>query len=79
VGVVARARRHRRTAADRLSLAVSLLADPVFDTFLTGASPFAELPEVVQNLANGKLEALCHVIEYPNAEESSSPDPKDRT
>ena len=67
VGVVARARRHRRTTAERLDLAVSLLKDPVFDAFLTGASPFAELPEVVQNLADGTLAALCHVIEYPNA------------
>lgn len=67
VGVVARARRHRRTNADRLDLAVSLLKDPVFDAFLTGASPFIELPEVVQKLADGTLEALCHVIEYPDA------------
>jgi threonine dehydrogenase-like Zn-dependent dehydrogenase len=65
VGVVARARRHRRTNADRLDLAVSLLADPVFDAFLTGSSPFDELPDVVQGLADGTLEALCHVIEYP--------------
>jgi threonine dehydrogenase-like Zn-dependent dehydrogenase len=66
VGVVARARRHRRTNAERLSLAVSLLKDPVFDAFLTGASPFADLPDVVQNLSDGRLEALCHVIEYPD-------------
>jgi threonine dehydrogenase-like Zn-dependent dehydrogenase len=65
VGAVARARRHRRTSADRLELAVSLLRDPVFDTFLTGTSPFAELPDVVQQLADGRLDALCHVIEYP--------------
>jgi pantoate kinase len=64
---VARARRHRRTTADRLELAVSLLKDPVFDGFLTGASKFAELPGVVQDLAGGRLEALCHVIEYPAA------------
>lgn len=67
VGVVARARRHRRTTKERLELAVSLLKDPVFDAFLTGASPFSELPEVVQNLADGTLPALCHVIEYPKA------------
>ena len=66
VGVVARARRHRRTNAERLSLAVSLLKDPVFDAFLTGSSPFADLPDVVQNLSDGRLEALCHVIEYPD-------------
>ena len=74
VGVVARARRHRRTNADRLNLAVSLLQDPVFDAFLSGASPFTDLPEVVQNLADGKLEALCHVIEYPNADSSGNTD-----
>jgi threonine dehydrogenase-like Zn-dependent dehydrogenase len=65
VGVVARARRHRRTNADRLDLAVSLLADPVFDAFLTGSSPFADLPAVVKELACGSRDALCHVIEYP--------------
>lgn len=65
VGVVARARRHRRTNADRLNLAVSLLADPVFDAFLTGTSPFQDLPAVVMELAGGSRDALCHVIEYP--------------
>ncbi len=78
VSTVARARRHRRTAADRLDLAVSLLKDPVFDAFLTGASAFADLPDVVQDLADGKLEALCHVIEYPAAEAATPSDPKDR-
>jgi NADPH:quinone reductase-like Zn-dependent oxidoreductase len=67
VGAVARARRHRRTNADRLDLAVSLLKDPVFEAFLTGASAFADLPGVVQDLADGRLDALCHVIEYPAA------------
>jgi hypothetical protein len=65
VGVVARARRHRRTNADRLQLAASLLTDPVFDAFLTGSSTFGELPDVVQRLSDGSLDALCHVIEYP--------------
>lgn len=76
VGVVARARRHRRTSADRLDLAVSLLKDPVFDAFLTGTSRFAELPGTVQDLAHGKLEALCHVIEYPTDEAGGNKDPR---
>jgi NADPH:quinone reductase-like Zn-dependent oxidoreductase len=67
VGAVSLARRHRRTNADRLELAVSLLNDPVFDTFLTGCSAFEELPDVVQKLSDGRLDALCHVIEYPPA------------
>ena len=78
VGVVARARRHRRTTGERLELAVELLRDPVFDAFLTGASPFTDLPAVVQNLADGKLQALCHVIEYPNADSPEEANPKDR-
>lgn len=77
VGVVARARRHRRTSADRLDLAVSLLKDPVFDAFLTGTSQFAELPNVVQDLAHGNLDALCHVIEYPQDENTQGEYPQD--
>ncbi|WP_395858177.1 hypothetical protein [Arthrobacter oryzae] len=36
VGVVANARRHRRTNADRLALAVELLRGPGFEVFFTG-------------------------------------------
>ena len=71
VGVVARARRHRRTNADRLQLAVSLLRDPGFDVFLTGSSTLDELPDVVQRLSDGTLDALCHVIEYPATTEAT--------
>jgi NADPH:quinone reductase-like Zn-dependent oxidoreductase len=78
VGVVARARRHRRTNADRLDLAVSLLADPVFDAFLTGSSPFTDLPAIVQGLADGSVDALCHVIEYPQAENPQDQYPQDQ-
>lgn len=67
VGMVATARRFRRTTTDRLNLSLNLLKDPVFDAFLTGTSAFNDLPDVVQRLANGKLPALCHVIEYPAA------------
>jgi threonine dehydrogenase-like Zn-dependent dehydrogenase len=73
VGMVARSRRHRRTNADRLDLAVSLLKDPVFDAFLTGSSRFEDLPGVVQSLADGSLEALCHVVEYPAGSPAPSP------
>ncbi|MDQ0863389.1 zinc-dependent alcohol dehydrogenase [Arthrobacter globiformis] len=79
VGAVARARRHRRTNADRLELAMSLLTDPVFDAFLTGASAFAELPGVVQDLASGRLDALCHVIEYPATDDPLTEDHRTAT
>ena len=34
------ARRPRRTTSDRLALAMRMLADPVFDVFITGHAPF---------------------------------------
>ncbi len=64
VGAVAPARRARRSPADRLALALDLLADPAFDSLLTGSSSFRELPEVMAGLADGTLPALCHTITY---------------
>ena len=64
VGVVAPARRGRRTAAERLALALDLLRDPAFDAVITGASRFEELPEVMAQLAGGSLPALCHTLTY---------------
>ncbi|MQA05919.1 MAG: dehydrogenase [Streptosporangiales bacterium] len=64
VGEVAAARRARRTTADRLAIALELLADPVFDALVTGESDFADLPTVLPRLADGDLPALCHRIGY---------------
>jgi threonine dehydrogenase-like Zn-dependent dehydrogenase len=64
VGEIAAARRGRRTHADRMALALRLLADPAFDALLTGESAFEELPEVLGKLASGSLPALCHTITY---------------
>jgi threonine dehydrogenase-like Zn-dependent dehydrogenase len=64
VGEVAAARRLRRTRADRLRLALRLLADPGFEVLLTGESHFDDLPEVMAALASGELPALCHTIRY---------------
>jgi threonine dehydrogenase-like Zn-dependent dehydrogenase len=63
VGRVAPARRSRRTFADRLALALDLLRDNAFDALLSGASEFAELPDVMSRLAAGES-ALCHTITY---------------
>ncbi|WP_406473648.1 zinc-binding alcohol dehydrogenase [Streptomyces platensis] len=67
VGAVSPARRARRTFADRLALALDLLADPAFDALITGESAFEELPEVLPRLASGDLPALCHRIRYASA------------
>jgi threonine dehydrogenase-like Zn-dependent dehydrogenase len=64
VGVVSPARAARRTAADRVALALELLRDPAFDALLTGESHFDELPEVMARLAAGSLPAVCHTITY---------------
>jgi threonine dehydrogenase-like Zn-dependent dehydrogenase len=64
VGTVSPARAGRRTAADRLAIALELLRDPAFDALITGESPFGELPEVMARLAAGTLPALCHTITY---------------
>jgi len=64
VGVISPARAARRTAADRVALALELLRDPAFDALLTGESHFDELPEVMARLAAGSLPAVCHTITY---------------
>jgi threonine dehydrogenase-like Zn-dependent dehydrogenase len=64
VGALSPARAPRRTAADRLALALELLRDPAFDVLLTGESRFDELPDVMAQLAEGSLPALCHTITY---------------
>lgn len=68
VGTVSPAQQGRRTYADRLALALDLLADPAFDALLTGACDFAELPDVLPRLASGEVPALCHLVKYPDAE-----------
>ncbi|HCB03678.1 MAG TPA: zinc-binding alcohol dehydrogenase [Nocardioides sp.] len=67
VGEVALPRRHRRTRAQRLALALDLLRDPAYDALFTGASTFAELPELMAELSTGRRPALCHTITYPGA------------
>jgi threonine dehydrogenase-like Zn-dependent dehydrogenase len=64
VGGIAPARRGRRGYADRMAVALDLLADPAFDALITGQSAFDELPSVLPRLASGELPALCHLVNY---------------
>ncbi|MFB8758194.1 zinc-dependent alcohol dehydrogenase [Streptomyces nigra] len=66
VGTVSPARAGR-SYADRLALALDLLADPALDALVTGESPFEELPELLPKLASGRVPALCHRVSYPDA------------
>jgi threonine dehydrogenase-like Zn-dependent dehydrogenase len=63
VGTVSPARAHR-TYADRLALALELLADPALDALITGESAFEELPTVMPRLTSGEIPALCHRVRY---------------
>ncbi|MGV9705572.1 dehydrogenase [Streptomyces sp. NPDC003483] len=63
VGTVSPARASR-TYAERLALALDLLADPALDALITGESGFEELPEIMPRLASGEIPALCHRIRY---------------
>ncbi|ONI86458.1 dehydrogenase [Actinosynnema sp. ALI-1.44] len=64
VGAVAQARRGSRGYADRLAVAMDLLADPGFDILISGEFPFGDLPAVLSSLASGELPGLCHRIRY---------------
>jgi threonine dehydrogenase-like Zn-dependent dehydrogenase len=64
VGMVAPARRARRTRRQRLEQALALLADPVFDRLLTGESDFTDLPAMLARLARDPQSALCHLVRY---------------
>jgi threonine dehydrogenase-like Zn-dependent dehydrogenase len=70
VGAVAAARRSRRTTGDRLALAMRMLKDPVFDTFITGHAPFDALPQTMESIFSDETETLCQVIDYPGTEEA---------
>lgn len=62
VGVVGRP---DRTHAERMAVALDLLADPRFDALITGSSAFDDLPDVLPRLASGEIPALCHRVDYP--------------
>ena len=64
VGAVSPAMRGRRTHAERLALALDLLADPRFDALLEAPTRFADLPDAYPRLLAG---GLCHVVIYEDA------------
>jgi threonine dehydrogenase-like Zn-dependent dehydrogenase len=57
-------RRARRSYADRMALALRLLADPRFDALVTGECRFAELPALMPRLTAGELPGLCVRVTY---------------
>ncbi|OFI38599.1 dehydrogenase [Arthrobacter sp. SW1] len=71
VGVVAKARRHRRSTKERLETAVRLLEDPAFELFLSQDTSFADLPRTMEKLSKDGGGSACHVVSYraPKTEE----------
>lgn len=65
VGEVAASRRARSSRRQRLTLAMELLADPVYDKLITGQCRLAELPRVMALLAASPDGALCQMVRYP--------------
>ncbi len=62
VGAVAPAMRGRRSHAERLALALGLLADARYDALLEGPTRFAELPAAMPAIL--RPGGLCHVVTY---------------
>lgn len=64
VGQVGGAMRGRRSYAQRLATALSLLDDPRLDALLDGPTRFDDLPAAMPKIL-GAPGALCHVVTYP--------------
>ena len=64
VGAVPSGRAPRWSHRRRLTLALSLLRDPVFDILLSGETEFSALPDLMQRLAASSAGALCHTLRY---------------
>jgi len=65
VGAVAPVQRPRWSYRRRLTLALDLLADPVYDRFLDGETAFADLPRTLAALADDPAGVLCRLVLYP--------------
>jgi NADPH:quinone reductase-like Zn-dependent oxidoreductase len=64
VGHVATAQRARWNHRRRMTLALRLLEDPLFDALLSSESAFEALPATMAGLALHPRGALCHVVTY---------------
>jgi hypothetical protein len=66
VGHVATPQRGRWSHRQRLELALSMLSHPVLDQLITHTAPFADLPQVLAQLAGPHApDVLCQRIDYP--------------
>jgi threonine dehydrogenase-like Zn-dependent dehydrogenase len=64
VGKIALAMRGRRSHAQRLAFALSLLKDPALDALISGESDFQQLPAALPGVLGADGRALCHRVRY---------------
>jgi NADPH:quinone reductase-like Zn-dependent oxidoreductase len=62
VGAIAPSMRARRSHAERLTMALELLADPAYDALLDGPTRFEDMPRRMPRILEPG--GLCHVITY---------------
>lgn len=67
VGTVSPARADRKSYHDRLTLAISLLNDPVLHQLINEISAFADLPTTMARLSEPGGDTLCHRVHYPQS------------
>ncbi len=67
VGRVSPAQRGRRGYAERLAVAMALLADPGFDALVTDECHFGDLPAAMPRMISGEPSALCMRVTYDRA------------
>jgi threonine dehydrogenase-like Zn-dependent dehydrogenase len=66
VGTVSPARSGRKGYAERMAVAMELLADPLFDALVTRECRFDELPVALPTLISDEPSALCLRVMYDN-------------
>jgi threonine dehydrogenase-like Zn-dependent dehydrogenase len=64
VGRVAASQRARWDSRRRMQFALASLTDPALDALVTGETGFESLPQVMADLADGSLDAICHRVRY---------------
>ncbi len=64
VGAISPSMRGRKTYQDRMSLALSLLADERFDALLAPPQHFSKLPAIMAELIKGGSDIMCQLITY---------------
>jgi hypothetical protein len=62
VGAIAPSMRARRSHAERLTMALELLAEPAYDALLDGPTAFEDMPRRMPHILEPG--GLCHVITY---------------